>query len=58
MKIRRFYPAYKNRLDSLEMSFFYGLPIITLSGFIKSLTAVPYAKNSGLLATVYFTRFC
>lgn len=28
-----------------------------LSGFIRSLTAVPSAKNSGLLATVYLCLF-
>jgi hypothetical protein len=36
------------------MSLWSILPNITRSGFIKSFTAVPSAKNYGLLATVNF----
>lgn len=32
-------------------------PITTRSGFIKSLTADPSAKNSGLLTTMYLFLF-
>jgi len=35
----------------------YVLPKITRSGFIKSFIAVPYARNYGLLAMVYFLLF-
>lgn len=45
------------KLERFEMSTPSILPRTTLSGTIKSFTAVPSAKNSGLLATVYLFLF-
>lgn len=57
VKIILYLPAYSNRFESFEMSLPYLLPMMTRSGFIKSATAVPYAKNYGLLAIVNFLQF-
>ena len=47
------YPANLNKFDSFSILLPFLLPIMTLSGLRRSLTAVPSAKNSGLLAMVY-----
>ena len=49
----RSYPTYLNKLVSLSILASFWLPKMTLSGFMRSLTAVASAKNSGLLAIVY-----
>ena len=49
----RSYPTYLNKLVSLSMLAPFWLPKMTLSGLRRSATAVPSAKNYGLLAIVY-----
>ncbi len=45
VKINRSSPTNLNKFDNLAILLVFLLPIMTLSGFKRSLTAVPYAKN-------------